>query len=119
MSVLAGKRVLVVDDDSLLALDLEIFLQDEGCMVVGPAPTVDAALALIGAEPPDAAILDIDLGGMNSAPIADALAAREVNFLFISGHSRSMLPEAHADRLLLAKPWSEARLRDALIKLMN
>jgi DNA-binding NarL/FixJ family response regulator len=119
LSALAGKRVMVVDDDSLLALDLEIFLQDEGCVVVGPAPTADAALALIAAGPPDLAILDIDLNGDTSVPIADALAARGVDFLFISGHSRSMLPAAHSERLLLAKPWSEAGLRGALIKLLD
>jgi two-component SAPR family response regulator len=119
LSALAGKRVMVVDDDSLLALDLEIFLQDEGCVVVGPAPTADAALALIAAGPPDLAILDIDLNGDTSVPIADALAARGVDFLFISGHSRSMLPAAHSKRQLLAKPWSEAGLRDALIKLLD
>jgi DNA-binding NarL/FixJ family response regulator len=119
VSGLAGKRVLVVDDDSLLALDLEIFLQDQGCVVVGPAPTADAALALIAAELPDLAILDIDLNGDTSALIADALAVRGVDFLFISGHSRSMLPAAHSKRQLLAKPWSEAGLRDALGKLLG
>jgi DNA-binding NarL/FixJ family response regulator len=119
LSGLAGKRVLVVDDDSLLALDLEIFLQDEGCVVVGPAPTADAALALIAAELLDLAILDIDLNGDTSAPVADALADRGVDFLFISGHSRSMLPAAHSQRQLLAKPWSEAGLRVALGKLLN
>ena len=119
MSALAGKRVLVVDDDSLLALDLEIFLQDEGCVVIGPAPTADAALALIAAERTDLAILDIDLNGDSSTPIADVLAARGIDFLFVSGHSHSMLPAAHAGRQLLAKPWTEASLRAALMKLLS
>ena len=119
MTDLAGKRVLVVDDDSLLALDLEIFLGDEGCVVVGPAPSVEKALALIAAEPPDAAILDLDLGGSSSAPVADALAALHVGFLFISGHSHAMLPPAHADRQLLVKPWTEAGLHDGLVRLLG
>jgi CheY-like chemotaxis protein len=119
MNPLAGKRVLVVDDDSLLALDLEVFLEGEGCVVVGPAPSVDAALALIAAAPPDAAILDLDLGGQTSAPVADALAAADVGFLFISGHSLSRLPTRHADRRLLAKPWTEAELREALMSMVS
>jgi DNA-binding response OmpR family regulator len=119
MNALAGKRVLVVDDDSLLALDLELFLKDEGCVVLGPAPSVDAALALIAAEPPEAAVLDLDLGGTTSAPVADALAARDVGFLFISGHSHAMLPADHADRPLLAKPWSEAELRRVLTAMLG
>jgi DNA-binding response OmpR family regulator len=119
MTGLAGKRVLVVDDDSLLALDLEIFLEGEGCVVVGPAPSVDAALALIEAGPPDAAILDLDLGGQTSEPIADELAAQDVGFLFISGHSHSRLPTRHADRRLLAKPWTEADLRSSLVAMLS
>jgi len=119
MSRLVGKRVLVVDDDSLLALDLEIFLQDEGCVVAGPVPTVDAALALITAEPPDAGILDVDLSGENSGPIADALADRDVGFIFISGHDQTMVPATHADRPLLTKPWSEKDLRGLLLELLG
>ena len=119
MSKLAGKRILVVDDDSLLALDLEVFLEDEGSVVVGPAPSVAAALALIAAEPPDAAILDIDLGGQTSEPIADELAARGVGFLFISGHSKAKLPAAHSHCQLLPKPWTEANLHDGLVRLLS
>lgn len=119
MNALAGKRILVVDDDSLLAFDLETFLEDEGCVVIGPAPSVDKALVLIATDPPDAAILDLDLGGQTSAPIADALAARNVGFLFISGHSQAMLPPTHANRQLLPKPWTETELREALTSMVS
>jgi CheY-like chemotaxis protein len=119
MNALAGKRVLVVDDDALLAFDLETFLEGEGCVVLGPASTAEAALALLAGELPDAALLDLALGGGTSAPVADALAARGVGFLFVSGHTHAMLPTAHADRPLLAKPWSEADLRGKLTKLLG
>lgn len=119
LSALTGKRVLVVDDNAFLALDLEMVLEESGCVVIGPAPTVEAALALVAAEPPDAAILDIDLGGSNSAPVADALAGLDVPFLFISGYGQDMVPTAHAGRPLLAKPWTENDLRDALDGLLR
>ena len=119
MNVLARKRILVVDDDYLLALDLETFLRDEGCVVVGPVATVESALVAIADKAPDFAILDLDLDGTSSTRIADRLAARGIGFLFISGHSADMLPPAHAQRRFLQKPWNDDELREVLERMLG
>ena len=119
MSSLAGKRILVVDDDFLLAFDLETFLRDERCTVVGPVATIEAALVMIAEQAPDFAILDLDLDGASSKAIADTLAACGVGFLFISGHSSAMLPSVHARRRFIQKPWNEDELRAALQQVLG
>jgi len=77
-SELSGKRILVVEDEVMVAWLLEDMLGTLGCAVVGPAARINQALAMIGAEVIDAAVLDVNLNGEKSYPVADALAARGV-----------------------------------------
>lgn len=100
---LSGVRVLVVEDQYLLADDLVQALAREGASVLGPVATVEHARALLG-EPMDAAVLDIDLRGEAVFPVADALAERNASFVFVSGFERCDLPARFADRPHLQKP---------------
>ncbi|PEQ12900.1 hypothetical protein B2G71_08645 [Novosphingobium sp. PC22D] len=83
----AGLRVLLVEDEPLVALDLEMALEDAGARILGPAPNVAVAMDLIeGAKRIDAAILDINLQDSDSYPIAERLMAIGVPFVFHTGH---------------------------------
>ena len=112
-------RVLIVEDDALIGLEIESILQDAGMEVVGPAPTIDSALASTAAEKPDAAVLDINLGGEEVFPVAEALARADVPFLFLSGHSAGLLPERYRDRPRLAKPYRVSDLVNAVSLLVG
>ena len=90
---LAGLRILIVEDEFLLAMELEMLLQRHGCLVVGPVSSVGRALALLETEPPDVAVLDVNLKGERATPIAAALQAREVPFVLLTGYSGPQLSE--------------------------
>jgi two-component SAPR family response regulator len=94
---LAGLRILIVEDEFLLAMELEMLLQQRGCMVLGPVSSVDQALAMLDGEPPDVALLDVNLKGERATPVAVALHARGVPFVLITGYSGRQLsePELH------------------------
>lgn len=100
-----GRRVLVVEDEFLLAEELREELQDHGVEVVGPVGSVAAALALVdGGEPLDAATLDVTLGREKSYPVAEALATRGVPFVLVSGYDDQTLPEAMRRHPICRKP---------------
>jgi CheY-like chemotaxis protein len=112
-------RVLVVEDEALVAFALEEMLNDFGYEVAGLAPNVRTALKLVGAERIDAAILDVNLGGETVDPVADALAAAGVPFVFTTGYtSASALPRGFEERPALNKPYQPEALRDALARLL-
>jgi CheY-like chemotaxis protein len=115
---LAGRRVLVVEDEMLVAWLLEDLLSDFGCTVVGPAARVDQALAMLDTEAIDAAILDVNLNGQKSFPVADALTVRGVPFAFSTGYHKDSLPSAYQSFLVLQKPFSQLELASILMKLM-
>ena len=95
---LQGRRVLIVEDGTLLAMELQSVLEEKGCDVLGPVNTVQRALALLEHERPDAALLDLDLDGQLSTPVASALSALHVPFIIVSGYGVSGLaqPELRA-----------------------
>ncbi len=98
-------RILVVEDDFLLALRLEMLLDDAGYDVVGPAARLDQALALIKREAVDAAILDVNLNGTMVFPLADALARQGAPFLFLTAYGDDQVyPEHLRGRPRLSKP---------------
>ena len=84
---LVGRRVLVVEDEALIALMLEDFLTQAGAIVIGLAASVAQALKLIEGEQVDVAVLDYAIADGVSVPVAEALIARSVPFLFASGHT--------------------------------
>jgi len=97
-------RVLVVEDEALIALDIEIMLQSLGCVVVGPAATVAQALHALAGGAPDAAILDVNLGHEQAFPVADRLVECHVPFVFLTGYSPDILPSRHRSRPVASKP---------------
>jgi CheY-like chemotaxis protein len=103
---LRGMRVLVVEDSALVAMELETALRGQGAEVIGPVARIQEAEAAIVPVPPDAALLDIDLDGVAVFPLADALAAAGVPFVFTTGYeARLVLPPRFAGRPVLAKPY--------------
>ncbi len=118
MSKLAGRRVLVVEDETLVAMLVEDTLLDAEALVIGPVATVAEALALLAREPPDLAVLDLNLAGETSEPVADALRARGVPFVVASGYGSSGVPAGHAGVPVLAKPYAPEELTAALARLV-
>jgi CheY-like chemotaxis protein len=114
---MTAKRVLVVEDEFLVALDMETILGEAGFEVLGPAGSVAEALRLIESDQPDAALLDNNLNGESASAVADALTERHVPFAFVSGNDRASLPPAFASVLLVRKPYDAVRLVEAAIRL--
>jgi two-component system, chemotaxis family, sensor kinase Cph1 len=113
------RRVLLVEDSGLVALQLQSMLEEEGCKVVGPASRVASALRLATNEGIDAAVLDVDLNGTPSWDVAEALMVRSIPFVLATGYSSDeALPERFRSVPKLLKPFStegfKAALRDLL-----
>lgn len=117
VSGLQGRRVLVVEDEFVVALDLETMLQDEGCTVLGPATTVEQALVQIACNEFDLAILDANLNGRSVERVAEALRSKGVPFLFATGYGPDSLPAGWKTQSMLSKPFSNAQLIQALSEL--
>jgi CheY-like chemotaxis protein len=112
---LAGLRVLIVEDESLLAMELETLLEGGGCAVLGLASSVGQALALIDGEPPEMALLDVNLKGERATSVAAALRARRVPFVLITGYTRAQLSEPELrDAPRIDKPVNRGSLARAV-----
>jgi CheY-like chemotaxis protein len=96
----AGKHVLIVEDEFIIALEAEMTLFSLGATVVGPVTAVRDALALIEAADIDAALLDVNLNGETSLPIADVLQAKHIPFVFVSAVLPADLPQEYRGRLV-------------------
>ena len=114
---LTGRRILVVEDDILIAMLIEEILQDLGCVVVGPVATLDEALRLAGDAALDAAVLDVTIRGGQIYPAAEHLLARGIPFILASGYGDWALPEAFRDMPRLTKPFT-ARDIETQIRLL-
>lgn len=110
-------RILLVEDEGIVLLELEMTVADLGYEIAGTACDFDSALRLARTLPFDVAVLDLNLAGRSSDPIADVLASRDIPFVFASGYTRTALPPRHADRPLLSKPFSGAALKRELVRL--
>ena len=117
--VLAKKRVLIVEDELLVALMIEDLLADLGCEAVGPLGSVAQALSVAGSEPIDLAVLDVNLGGEMVYPVAERLGERDIPFLFVSGYGDDAILEGYVGWTVCAKPFRAkelARMMAALLK---
>lgn len=117
---LSGRRVLIVEDESLVAMLLETILEDMGCTPVGPASTVTEGLSMVATdEPLDAALLDVNVAGSQVFPVAQALKDRGVPFVFSTGYGQGGLPDVWRGQSTIQKPFTEAAVRDALMAAMG
>lgn len=115
---LAGKRILVVEDEPLIAMEIETNLERAGCEVIGPAGTIEIAESLLAQTQPDAVLLDANLRGRPVDELAAALARRGVPFAFATGFGRDSLPNAFRDAVLLSKPFDSGQLIAAIEDLL-
>ena len=118
-SSFSGRRVLLVEDEMLVVWLLEDMLADLGCTVVGPASNINQALAMIDAEAIDVAVLDVNLNGQMSYPVADALAARGVPFVFSTGYDKDTLLDGYRSFPVLQKPFHRSELSHTFSKLLT
>jgi DNA-binding response OmpR family regulator len=118
-AALAGIRVLVVEDEFLVAMLIEEMLESAGCVVIGPIPRVPEALDAVHRDTCDAAVLDINLGGERIDPVAEALSRRNVPFMFVTGYGTAGLPGNYVDRPRICKPFKMAELLGTVSSLVN
>jgi DNA-binding NarL/FixJ family response regulator len=117
MSGFGGLRVLVVEDEPVVAMCLEDMLEELDCETIGPAMRLAEGLALAESEAIEAAILDINLAGERSTPIAEALRRRGVPFAFASGYGTA--PEGFETLPLIEKPYRTTDIDAALRTLLG
>jgi CheY-like chemotaxis protein len=103
--LLEGRKILVVEDEGPIALNLASAVTQAGGVVVGPAASVAASFALMADHSLDGALLDIRLRGETSFPLADVLAVLDIPFVFVSGLSSALMPYTHRERPLFDKPY--------------
>lgn len=116
---LAGKRILVVEDEYFIASDLKRALQKAGAVVVGPVGDLDQGLGLLDGGALDAAVLDVNLEGAHSYAIADRLGAMAVPYLFLTGYDGWALPETYRSAPRIAKPFSMRAVLDCVTNLLQ
>lgn len=116
---LDGKRLLIIEDEPLVAMDMAAQLTNAGADIVGPAGNIAAALQLIADEDFDAALLDANLGGQPVDDIAAALTRKNVPFAFVSGYGRESLPKSFATAELMSKPFEPKRLLSVAVGLLD
>jgi CheY-like chemotaxis protein len=117
---LDGRRILVVEDESLVAMLIETILEDMGCAVIGPASSIDEALKMVADDADiDGALLDVNVAGREVFPVADALKARAVPFVFSTGYGEGGLPDHWRGQATIQKPFTEQTIRDALMKALG
>ncbi|MDC3955521.1 response regulator [Polyangium jinanense] len=108
--VLQGLRILIVEDEAMIASYLEDALTDLGCEVIGPALNLKDALRLAREEAIDGAGLDVNIAGEKVYAVADILAERGLPFVFMTGYGKAGLRESDRDRPVLQKPYNLERL---------
>jgi CheY-like chemotaxis protein len=116
---LQGFGVLIVEDEALVAMLLEDLLHELGCHVVEIASRVETALTSILVRIFDVAILDVNLKGETSYPVADVLELRKVPFLFATGYGTEAIPEKYRQRVVLQKPFRKQELEEVLLRILR
>lgn len=117
--LLTDRRVLVVEDEMLVLMYTKDLLADLGCETVVAAATNAQAIAFIETQHFDAALLDLNLNGIRSYPVADVLAAHGVPFAFATGYGGSGLRDGDRERPMLVKPFDLTALETILFALLS
>jgi CheY-like chemotaxis protein len=116
---LRGRRILVVEDSPVVAPFTADILAELGCKVLGPAPNMAAARALVDSAEFDAALMDIHIRGERVFPLCDMLVARGVPFVLTSGYADWTMPEKWRDRPRLQKPYTIEQVERALRQVLG
>ncbi|XXD67906.1 response regulator [Pseudomonas sp. D2-30] len=111
MTIFAGIKVLLVEDEGTVAMLIEEMLEEQGCEVVASIPRLAMAREAAGTVEVDLAILDVNLAGERVFPVAEILRDRKIPFLFSTGYGASGLPAEFAQCPVLHKPFSENELQ--------
>lgn len=112
---LRDRRILVVEDEYMLADELRIELGDAGALVLGPVASLDGAIALIKAEPHiDGAVLDVNVRGEWAYPAADLLSDRGIPFVFTTGYDAASVPDRFAHIMRCEKPVCIAKIAQGI-----
>lgn len=117
--MLSGRRVLIVEDETLILMMIEVMLTDLGCESITTAATTDKAISLIDAQDFDVAMLDVNLNGNTSHPVAAALVARSVPFVYCTGNNSHKPKGAYPAPPVLRKPFTCEQLVQILTRLLS
>lgn len=112
--VLIGLRVLVVEDEMMVAMLIEDFLEAFGCTIVGPVARIADAIRLASTEAIDVAMLDMNIAGQSIYPVAEELAQRDIPFIFVSGYGAEHFRGEYKNRPKLSKPFRRLDLQRIL-----
>ena len=115
---LAGKRVLVVEDESLVSMMLEDYLEELGCVLAGSAARLPSAQDAARTLTFDVAVLDVNLDGQESFSVADILTRRNIPFVFSTGYGGGGLPDRLKGKPVLQKPFLQADLARVLSRVL-
>jgi len=118
-AALEGVRVLVVEDEYLVAILIQEMLESAGCVVSGPIPRLPEALDAVNHDTYDAAVLDVNLAGERIDPVAEVLSRRNVPFVFVTGYGAGVLSDGFAERPRLCKPFKMADLLATLSSIIK
>ncbi len=117
--MLAGRQILIVEDEVLVAMEVEQLLLDEGCDVLEFAPTVKAALEAIASFNPDAVLLDLNLDGVPTIEVAEAMNQAGIPYVVVTGYVGSdRLEPPVASAPVVRKPWRKADLLGRLTEVL-
>ncbi len=119
LAPLRGSRVMVVEDELLVAMLIEETLIDHGCEVIGPFSTVETALHAAQDGTMNVAVLDVNLRGKRVYPVAEMLESRGIPFLLMSGYGRDGIPAEHPGWSACSKPFLPSDLLRALGALLG
>ena len=114
MSITADLRILLVEDEAIIAMTAEDMLADIGCTVVGTATTLAEALHMAEGDGFDLALLDVNLAGEDSGPVADRLKALGRPFLFTTGYGSAGMNTTHVDVPVVMKPYQISQLEEGI-----
>lgn len=115
----ANAQILIVEDDALVAMEMEARVSGYGYVVVGPASTIAIANRLLDQFRPDAALLDVNVCGERVTPIAARLRDMAIPYVLVTGYARLSFEEPELQVEKLSKPIAEAELARALRRLLN
>jgi CheY-like chemotaxis protein len=117
MNTAAGKRILILEDDVLLALDVAETIEEMGAEVIGPAHRVESAMGLLDTQRPDAALLDVNIVGSTSAQVANRLVQEGIPFVLATGYG--IQNDIPGSRAVVDKPYTRKQIQAAFAGLFG